>query len=62
MERHRLGPTDNAPLIRPTQLTALLHDIFYASDKMGILQGHDNFDIDRAVGQLANLFWNIFDA
>lgn len=59
MERHRLH---NAPVIRPTQLTALLHDIFYASDKMGMFQGQDNFDIDRAVGQLSNLFWNIFDA
>lgn len=62
MDRHRLHQTDNAPVIRPTQLTALIHDIFYASDKMGLLQGDENFDIDRVVGQLANLFWNIFDA
>lgn len=62
MERHRLHQTDNAPVIRPTQLTALLHDIFYASDKMGLLQRQDNFDVDRAAHQLANLLWNIFDA
>lgn len=36
MERHRLRHTDNAPLVRAAQLTALLHDIFYAAEKMGL--------------------------
>lgn len=33
--------TDNAPLVRAAQLTALLHDIFYAAEKMG-LAGNSN--------------------
>lgn len=78
MERHRLRHTDNAPLVRPDQLTALLHDIFYAADKMGLLNGSSEstatntapanteaphaFSVDRAVETLSHLLWNVFDA
>lgn len=70
MERHRLRHTDNAPLVRAGQLTVLLHDIFYAAEKMGLTndpsQHHypmssSSFSIDGAVATMANLMWNVFD-
>ena len=62
LERHRLHQIDDAPLLRPTVLTALLHDIFYAAEKMGLFLECENFQLKTACSVLANLFWNVFDS
>ena len=61
LEHHQLKQTDNAPVIRPQQLTSLIHDIFYAAEKLGIFKDYSNFNLDTAVATLSNWFWNIFD-
>lgn len=61
LERHCLQHTDNAPLLRPDQLTAILHDIFFAADKAGLISERQDFVLERAVAMVANLMWNIFD-
>uniref|UniRef100_A0A1B0CB43 ZZ-type domain-containing protein n=2 Tax=Lutzomyia longipalpis TaxID=7200 RepID=A0A1B0CB43_LUTLO len=62
LERHHLGPSvDDAPVIKPAQLTSLLHDIFYANDKLKCFTNEQNFDVEEATGLLANFLWNVFD-
>ncbi|XP_055713853.1 dystrobrevin beta [Phlebotomus papatasi] len=62
LERHQLGQiVDDAPVIKPGQLTSVLHDIFYANDKLKCFAEEKGFDVEEATGLLANFLWNIFD-
>lgn len=47
--------------VDPRQLTDIIYDIFYASDKSGLFIDNNNFRLDTAVSILTNFFWNIFD-
>jgi hypothetical protein len=53
--------SDDSPLIKPVQLTSLIHDIFYAAEKMGYYAEQPEFDLDHTCAMVANLFWNLFD-
>ncbi|XP_059617073.1 dystrophin-1 [Phlebotomus argentipes] len=62
LERHQLGQSvDDAPVIKPGQLTSVLHDIFYANDKLKCFVDEKGFDVEEATGLLANFLWNVFD-
>lgn len=61
LDRHYLQHTDNAPLVRPGRLTALLHDIFFAAQNAHLFANRSDFQLERVVAMVANLLWNIFD-
>lgn len=63
LEHHRLiNQNDNAPVIKPKQLTALIHDIFYAAEKLGNFKEFSTtFNLERSISTLSNFLWNIFD-
>lgn len=47
--------------VDPRQLTDIIYDIFYASDKSGLFIDNNEFQLETAVSILTNFFWNIFD-
>ncbi|GAB0091892.1 uncharacterized protein DMENIID0001_067980 [Sergentomyia squamirostris] len=62
LERHQLGLiVDDSPVIKPVQLTSVLHDIFYANEKLKCFVDEKGFDVEEATSLLANFLWNVFD-
>jgi hypothetical protein len=61
LKRHRLAETDDSPLLRPTEVTALIHDIFFAAERMNLFVEFQEFDLKSAVSVVSNLIWNCFD-
>ncbi|XP_060663681.1 dystrotelin [Drosophila nasuta] len=65
LERHGMNVTGgncNVQLmVPPFQLTSLLHDIYFACEKLGHFSKTPNYQLDTASGILANFFWNIYD-
>ncbi|XP_065094270.1 dystrobrevin alpha-like [Ochlerotatus camptorhynchus] len=62
LERHRLSQIDSAPSIKPIQLTAVLHDVYFAAEQLGcfadLLQQPDR---ETLIATLAGLFWAVYD-
>uniref|UniRef100_A0A8D8KBA0 Dystrophin, isoforms A/C/F/G/H n=2 Tax=Culex pipiens TaxID=7175 RepID=A0A8D8KBA0_CULPI len=62
LERHRLNQIDSAPSIKPSQLTAVLHDVYFAAEQLGyfaeLVQQPDR---DALISTLAGLLWSVFD-
>lgn len=62
LERHQLCQIDSTPSIKPAQLTAVLHDIYFAAEQLGYFTDLvHNFDRESAVATLAGLFWAVYD-
>lgn len=47
--------------IDPIELTNIIHDIYYASEKSGIFIDNKEFNLNSAISILTNFIWNIFD-
>ncbi|XP_052900726.1 uncharacterized protein LOC128307049 [Anopheles moucheti] len=62
LNRHQLHLIDSAPSIKPSQLTSVVHDIYFAATRMGYfdeLTACPNLDAVSAI--LASFFWAVFD-
>ncbi|XP_075156849.1 discontinuous actin hexagon [Haematobia irritans] len=60
MDRH--GIVDDVNLmVPPFQLTSLIHDIYFACEKMGHFSKSISYTLENATALLSNFFWNIFD-
>ncbi|KAH8317541.1 hypothetical protein KR074_012493 [Drosophila pseudoananassae] len=60
LERH--GLRGNLELmVPPFQLTSLIHDIYFACEKLGHFAQDSSFQLEAASGLLANFFWNVYD-
>uniref|UniRef100_A0A182T388 ZZ-type domain-containing protein n=1 Tax=Anopheles maculatus TaxID=74869 RepID=A0A182T388_9DIPT len=62
LNRHQLNLIDSAPSIKPSQLTSVVHDIYFAATRMGYfdeLPTRPNLDAICAI--LAGFFWAVFD-
>lgn len=60
ISKHKAGSSQES--VSPTQLTDIIHDIFFATEKAGFYLEHKNFQLENAISILCNLLWNIFDA
>lgn len=60
LEHHQI--VDTSHLVKPHQLTSVIFDIFYATNRLGYYTEDDEFDIQTACSVLANFFWNVFDS
>lgn len=61
LNHYGLNQCDNAPSLKPTQLTSLLHDIYFAAEKCGQFSQSVDFNLERCTAMLTNLLWSIFD-
>lgn len=62
LEHHGFNhQTANSPAIKPNQLTAILHDIYFAAEKCGHFAQSINFDLGRCSALLAGFLWAVFD-
>lgn len=61
LEQHGFNQMDVGPTIKPAQLTAILHDIYSASEKCGHFSQSINFNLDNCKAMLATFFWAVFD-
>lgn len=61
LSHHGLNQNDNAPALKPMQLTGLLHDIYFAAEKCRHFSQCDDFNLERCTAMLSNFFWCIFD-
>ncbi|XP_017964545.1 dystrophin, isoforms A/C/F/G/H [Drosophila navojoa] len=48
-------------MVPPFQLTSLLHDIYFACEKLGHFTKTQSYQLETATALLANFFWNIYD-
>ncbi|XP_017115123.1 dystrophin [Drosophila elegans] len=60
LERHNLSGGLEL-MVPPFQLTSLLHDVYFACEKLGHFNQDLNYQLDRATGLLANFLWNVYD-
>lgn len=60
MDRHGMHDDVNL-MVPPFQLTSLIHDIFFACEKLGHFTKVFTYSLESATAILSNLFWNIFD-
>lgn len=62
LERHRLTEIDSGPSVRPSQLTAVLHDVFFAAEQLGYYaELAQQPDREALISTLAGLLWSVFD-
>uniref|UniRef100_A0A1A9WCB7 ZZ-type domain-containing protein n=1 Tax=Glossina brevipalpis TaxID=37001 RepID=A0A1A9WCB7_9MUSC len=61
MERHGILECDVNLMVPPFQLTSLIHDIYYACEKLGHFSDILDYSLESATTLLANFFWNIYD-
>uniref|UniRef100_A0A182MT79 ZZ-type domain-containing protein n=1 Tax=Anopheles culicifacies TaxID=139723 RepID=A0A182MT79_9DIPT len=63
LNRHQLHLIDSAPSIKPSQLTSVVHDIYYAATRMGYFDELTvRPNLEAVSGILASFFWAVFDA
>ncbi|KAH8244860.1 hypothetical protein KR032_001662 [Drosophila birchii] len=60
LERHGMSGSWEL-MVPPFQLTSLLHDVYFACEKLGHFAQDSCYQLDRATGMLANFFWNVYD-
>ncbi|XP_017155141.1 dystrotelin [Drosophila miranda] len=64
LERHGMPASSGSNLnlmVPPFQLTSLLHDIYFACEKLGHFTKTSSYTLETATALLANFFWNIYD-
>ncbi|XP_017001482.2 uncharacterized protein dah [Drosophila takahashii] len=62
LERHNLNGGGLELMVPPFQLTSLLHDVYFASEKLGhFQQDSSSYQLERSTSLLANFFWNVYD-
>ncbi|KAL7039892.1 hypothetical protein ACKWTF_000164 [Chironomus riparius] len=61
IQKHKNGSTQQQS-ISPKQLTDIVYDIFYATQKAGFYFDNKAFRLEMAVTILTNFLWNIFDS
>ncbi|XP_055537443.1 dystrobrevin alpha [Wyeomyia smithii] len=63
LDRHGLNQIDSAPSVKPTQLTAVLHDVYFAAEQLGYFSELPQPATDREtlIATLAGLFWAVYD-
>ncbi|CRK86272.1 CLUMA_CG000038, isoform A [Clunio marinus] len=59
IHKHKAGSSQES--VSPSQLTNIIHDIFFAAEKAGLYIDFKSFNLQNAVSILSNLFWNVFD-
>ncbi|XP_016953003.1 dystrophin-1 [Drosophila biarmipes] len=60
LDRHNLSGGLEL-MVPPFQLTSLLHDVYFACEKLGHFNQKADYQLDRTSGLLANFFWNVYD-
>lgn len=60
IEKHK-GSQTAQESVDPRQLTDIIHDIFFASEKAGLFIDNKTFQLNTAISILTNFIWNIFD-
>jgi EF hand len=60
-QRHGFHQPDDCPVIKPFQLTSLIHDIFFAAEKLGYYSDRSDFSLDHNCALVSTLLWNLFD-
>lgn len=58
ISKHKSGSEAD---ISPSQLSNIIHDIFFASEKAGFYAEYKSFHLQKAVSILCNFLWNVFD-
>lgn len=61
MERHGISDGDFNLMILPFQLTSLIHDVYYACEKLGHFSKLTSYSLESSTAILSNFFWNIYD-
>ncbi|XP_023306701.2 dystrobrevin beta isoform X1 [Lucilia cuprina] len=61
MERHGIRDGDVNLMVPPFQLTSLIHDVYYACEKLGHFTKLPLYSLESATAILSNFFWNIYD-
>ncbi|XP_052862587.1 uncharacterized protein LOC128269222 [Anopheles cruzii] len=62
LKQHQLNLIDSAPSVKPAQLTAAIHDIFYAANLVGCFRELSSvLNTETAIALLASFFWAVFD-
>ncbi|XP_058840963.1 dystrobrevin alpha isoform X2 [Topomyia yanbarensis] len=62
LERHCLNQIDSAPSVKPTQLTAVLHDVYFAAEQLGYFSDLDQQpDRETLIATMAGFFWAVYD-
>ena len=59
ISKHKAGSSQEN--VSPSQLTDIIHDIFFAAEKAGFYLEHKAFQLNSAISIMCNLLWNIFD-
>lgn len=59
IQKHKQGSPQES--VSPSQLTDIIHDIFFATEKAGFYIEHKKFNLQNAISILCNFLWNIFD-
>lgn len=58
IQRHKAGTSES---VSPGQLTDIIHDIFFSTEKAGFFIEHKSFSLENAISILCNFLWNVFD-
>lgn len=61
LSHHGFIQCDNTPVLKPSHLTSLIHDTYFAASKCDLFKQSVDFNLDRCTAMLANLFWNVYD-
>lgn len=61
IQKHKKIQAAQSESISPHQLTAIINDIFYASERSGLFIDKQDFQLENAVSILSNFLWNVFD-
>lgn len=61
LNHHGFTQCDNVPVLKPRQLIAIIHDIYFAAHKCDLFTDSVDFHLKRCTSMLANFFWCIYD-
>ncbi|XP_031628714.1 dystrophin-1 [Contarinia nasturtii] len=61
LNHHGFSQCDNVPVLKPRQLIAIIHDIYYAAHKCDLFTQSIDFHLKRCTSMLTNFFWCIYD-
>ncbi|XP_055840872.1 dystrobrevin alpha [Episyrphus balteatus] len=61
LERYNITHVDPNYMVPPFQLTSLIHDMYFACEKLGHFTKSVSYNLETATAVLSDFFWNIFD-
>lgn len=61
LERYNITQIDPNYMVPPFQLTSLIHDMYFACEKLGHFTKSVSYNLETATAVLSDFFWNIFD-